>query len=244
MQKFENVNLVYVLRQIMNTNTDYYKNDFEYDIKTMSKAAVSNNPDKKRLLFMSRPKGTYCFRESEVFTKDTFAHNAWKFYGQQTDDKILAYAIEITDLKTDCVIGNLYELDYTKHFNHVINVSVNPDDVSASEELKFTLSCEHKRLEKLKCGDISKYIDRITARAVKEKLAKMTQDEKQGVIDTMELAFDYGMGKGTLFDVELYNAIIKERSEEKPSIKKQLAENKGKSEPTKSKTPKKEDISL
>ena len=110
--------------------------------------------------------------------------------------------------------------------------------------MKFTLSCEHKRLEKLKCGDISKYIDRITARTVKEKLAKMTQDEKQGVIDTMELAFDYGMGKGTLFDVELYNAIIKECSEEKPSIKKQLEENKDKSEPTKSKTPKKEDISL
>ena len=47
----------------------------------------------------------------------------------------------------------------------------------------------------------------------------------------------------TQADIDLYNAIIAERTAKKPSIKKQLAENKGKSEPMKSKTQQqKEDI--
>ena len=45
---------------------------------------------------MSRPSGTYCFRERDVFLKGTQQHNTWKFYGEQTRAKILAYAVELT----------------------------------------------------------------------------------------------------------------------------------------------------
>ena len=68
---------------------------------------------------MSRPSGTYCFRERDVFLKGTRQHNTWKFYGEQTRDKILAYAVELTGAANGTVQGNLYELDYQQHFQHI-----------------------------------------------------------------------------------------------------------------------------
>ena len=73
---------------------------------------------------MSRPSGTYCFRERDVFLKDTRQHNTWRFYGEQTRDKILAYAVELTSTKDGTIRGNLYELDYQQHFRHVIDAAL------------------------------------------------------------------------------------------------------------------------
>ena len=58
----------------------------------------------------------------------------------------------------------------------------------------------------------------------------MTENEKQAFVDGIELTLDYGMTEGlTQSDMDLYNAIIQERTEgEKPSIRQQLAENKAK----------------
>lgn len=57
----------------------------------------------------------------------------------------------------------------------------------------------------------------------------MTEDEKQAFVDGIEVSLDYQMTEGiTQSDMELYNAIIKERKEQKPSIRQQLAENKAK----------------
>lgn len=245
MRKFENVDIINSLRRIMNINTEHYKTDFIKDADKIHLLSLSDNPENKSLLFMSRTNGTYCFRERYVFTKDTFEYNTWKYYGEQTNDKILAYAVKITGVEKGVIKGNLYKLDYPKHFKHVIDVAINNDDVSADEELKFTLSCEHKRLEKLKSGDIDNHIADLSKTKIKAQLDRMTEDEKQDIITHVELSRNFGeTDLLTQADVDLYNAVTAERAEQKPSIKKQLAENKGKSEPTKSKTPKKEDISL
>ncbi|WP_313132725.1 hypothetical protein [Anaerocolumna sp.] len=45
------------------------------------------------------------------------------FYAEQTRDKILDYAVELTGIKKGKVLGNLYELDYQNHFIHVRDVS-------------------------------------------------------------------------------------------------------------------------
>ena len=43
MQKFENVDLIDTLRQIMQAHTQYYKQDFKYDIDAIQKAAMSGS---------------------------------------------------------------------------------------------------------------------------------------------------------------------------------------------------------
>lgn len=124
MQKFENVDVIAALGKIMRQNTAFYQSDFDIDKGIIQRAAASDQAVDKTLLWMSRPSGTYCFRERDVFLKDTRQHNTWRFYGEQTRDKILAYAVELTGTKDDTILGNLYELDYQQHFRHVIDAAL------------------------------------------------------------------------------------------------------------------------
>ena len=124
MQKFENVDVIAALSEIMRQNTAFYQSDFGIDKGIIQRAAASDQAVDKTLLWMSRPSGTYCFRERDVFLKGTRQHNTWRFYGEQTRDKILAYAVELTGTKDDIIRGNLYELDYQQHFRHVIDASL------------------------------------------------------------------------------------------------------------------------
>lgn len=103
----------------MHQNTAYYQSDFAFDIKMLREAARSDQPEDKLLLWLSRPSGTFCFRERDVLLKDTQAYNTWKFCGEQTCDRILAYAVELTGAANGTVQGNLYELDYQQHFQHI-----------------------------------------------------------------------------------------------------------------------------
>ena len=124
MQKFENVDVIAALGEIMRQNTAFYQSDFDIDKGIIQRAAASDQAVDKTLLWMSRPSGTYCFRERDVFLKDTRQHNTWRFYGEQTRDKILAYAVELTSTKDGTIRGNLYELDYQQHFQHIREVAL------------------------------------------------------------------------------------------------------------------------
>lgn len=140
LQKFENVDVVASLEAIMKQNTAFYQSDFDIDKQILRKAAVSLIPEDKRLLWFSRPSGTCCFRERDVFLKDTRQHNTWRFYGEQTHDTILAYAVELTGTEQGKIKGNLYELDYPQHFREVIEKSISADN--------YTLLYEHGELTK------------------------------------------------------------------------------------------------
>ena len=135
LQKFENVDVIASLEAIMKQNTAFYQSDFDIDKQILQKAAVSPVPEDKRLLWFSRPSGTCCFRERDVFLKDTRQHNTWRFYGEQTRDTILAYAVELTGTEQGKIKGNLYELDYLQHFREVIEKSIPADN--------YTLIYEH-----------------------------------------------------------------------------------------------------
>ena len=124
MQKFENVDVIAALGEIMRQNTAFYQSDFDIDKGIIQRATASDQAVDKALLWMSRPSGTYCFRERDVFLKETRQHNTWRFYGEQTRDKILAYAVELTGIKDGTIRGNLYELDYQQHYRHVIDAAL------------------------------------------------------------------------------------------------------------------------
>ena len=118
------MDVIAALEAIMHQNTAYYQSDFAFDIKMLREAARSDQPEDKLLLWLSRPSGTFCFRERDVLLKDTQAYNTWKFCGEQTHDRILAYAVELTGAANGTVQGNLYELDYQQHFRHVIDAAL------------------------------------------------------------------------------------------------------------------------
>ena len=124
MQKFENVDILKSLKAIMQTHTEHFQSDFDIDVKVLKQAAKSPNPEDKKYLWLCRPAGTWCLRERDTFIKDTREHNTFCFYAEQTRDKILAYAVELTGIEKGRVTGNLYELDYKKLYEHVKDVSV------------------------------------------------------------------------------------------------------------------------
>ena len=110
-------------------NSVRYRNDFEIDKEIIGRAAASDKAEDKTLLWMSRPSGTHCFRESDVYLQGTAQHNTWKFYGEQTRDRVLAYAVELTGKVRGVIRGNLYELDYPQHFRHVAAEAVQADNI-------------------------------------------------------------------------------------------------------------------
>ena len=83
MQKFENVDILACLDAVMKQNTGFYQSDFEIDKEIIHKAAASPDREDRTLLWLSRPSGTHCFRERDVFLKDTRPYNTWKFHGER-----------------------------------------------------------------------------------------------------------------------------------------------------------------
>ena len=92
--KFENVDVEQCLRSVMERNTKHYQSDFEFDVGSMERIAQTKHPERTPLYWMSRPSGTWCFRERDVFIRDSDAFHTWQFY-KDTRDTILAYTVEI-----------------------------------------------------------------------------------------------------------------------------------------------------
>ena len=117
------------LNAVMKQNTGFYQSDLDIDKEIIAKAAASPHREDKTLLWFCRPSGTHCFRERDVFLKDTAPHNTWRFYMEQTSDRVLAYAIELTGKERGKIKGNLYELDYAKHYERVKEKELPADTV-------------------------------------------------------------------------------------------------------------------
>jgi hypothetical protein len=124
LRKFVNIDILASLDAVMRRHTESYQSDFQIDKEIIRKAAQSTETEDKTLLWMSRPGGTYCFKERDMFLRDTRAHNSWRFYHEQTKDKVLAYTVEISGWKGDKIVGNLCELDYQQHAEHVRRASL------------------------------------------------------------------------------------------------------------------------
>lgn len=129
MRKYENVDIIAALGAVMEVNTEHYKSDFRYDIEKFREAVATPDAENVHLLWMSRPSGTWSFRERDVYVKGTSANNTWSFYAD-TRDTILAYAVEITGRQGGKVLGNLYELDYKRHVQEVNRLALPPVDVT------------------------------------------------------------------------------------------------------------------
>lgn len=127
LNKYENVDVFVSLTAILRQNTAFYQSDFEIDKEIFQRAAASQNAEDKTLLWLSRPSGTQCGRERDVLLKDTAPHNTWRYFGEQSRDPILAYAVTVTGTEDGIIKGDLYELDFRRHFQHVMEQALPAD---------------------------------------------------------------------------------------------------------------------
>lgn len=131
MRKFIDCNIIKVLYEVMRHHTEHYQSDFEIDKEIFLETALSSKKD-KGLLWLCRPFGTHCLSENEVYIKDTYENYTWLFYGDQTSDPIIAYAVEIKNIKDGKIIGDLYELPYGQHSREVKNKALPADSIELS----------------------------------------------------------------------------------------------------------------
>ena len=132
MSKFMNIDLLGNLEKIMRINTRSYQSDFEWDRETLMDAAanVDTVPLRDRTyLWMSRPCGTWCVKEKDVFLEPACAHNIWSYYAGETSQRILAYAVEVMGMENKKAVGNLYPLDYRKHVESVKDAAIPADRI-------------------------------------------------------------------------------------------------------------------
>lgn len=106
--RFEDVDLLGALSRIVDLHTQHYKDDFDLDKELISKLAVSDRSEDKQLLWMSRPCGTYTLREREVYLEGSHENKVWRFYQEQTNDPVLAYAISLKEVRGGKIFGDLY----------------------------------------------------------------------------------------------------------------------------------------
>ena len=117
--RFEGVDILDALGQIMELHTQHFKQDFDLDKELIPKLAVSADPEDRRLLWMSRPCGTYTLRERETYLDGSYENSVWKYYYEQSKDPVLAYALSIKGIQDSKVMGNIYPLDYPDHVERV-----------------------------------------------------------------------------------------------------------------------------
>ena len=215
MERFENVDLISVLERIMKINTEHYQSDFEYDIKTVQAAVASEKPIDKTLLWLSRRNGTHCYFESDVFLKGSSANTGWKYW-DSSKESIKAYAVVVKEQRDGIIYGDLFSLDFAEHCKSVRKNSVKADtqvvhyenkDIPMDAGKYFTIQNERV---------YGKYIGTEVLPNDPEQLKTVLDSEKH-----KRAGFPLG-------DIEKH---IKElESGRKPSIRKQLADNKAKTD--------------
>ena len=114
MQQFKNVDVVSFLEQVMKSNTKHHQEDFEVDKKALESAMISDSPDDKYLVWLSRENGTHCLKENDIFIiNPNFSHSS---YGEATG------STSILVVKNDFLFSNGF-----KEINGVFTDKINDD---------------------------------------------------------------------------------------------------------------------
>lgn len=114
------IELIPFLARVMEGNTKSYRSDFSFDVETLTKAIQENNMEDRVFYWMSRPAGTWCVKEREVFLRGTSAHSIWTYYAD-TPEGIKAYHITVTGQNEGHIMGRVIPLNYPEQVRRVQN---------------------------------------------------------------------------------------------------------------------------
>ena len=123
--KFTNVDILKTLHAILLANTQHYRDDFyQFDIQYFWKRMNAGTDYDRKLLWLSRPNGTNCLREHDVFVAGSSHHYLWRYYQEYDNARNLAFFVELKDVVNGRLFGDVYELKYAEHYNRVVKESV------------------------------------------------------------------------------------------------------------------------
>ena len=139
LKKHTDVDIVAELKKVVDIHVESYKEDFDIDKRIIRRAAESQSPEDKTLMWFCRPQGTHCLSENQVFIQGTRDHATFCFYAEQTDDDCIARVIIPKTVKRGKVFGDVFEINYLKEAENVAQNSVAPDHDRLTFEDGFVL---------------------------------------------------------------------------------------------------------
>lgn len=128
--------LIPFLEGIVAENTKTYQDDLIMDVGQLSAAMLDPVPENRVFLWMSRPCGTWCFWEWEVYLRGTEAHNTWTHpdYIAQAN-QIKAYRITVEPGNPGAfVLGKVQPLNYGEQVERVKRLALPVHQVTLNFE--------------------------------------------------------------------------------------------------------------
>lgn len=125
--KHIDVDVIAFLKEQMERNTKHYQGDFDIDKEIIEKAAASGCKENKTLLWLSRPMGTQCVSEHDVFVRDSSAYITWQHYAGEADANYITYAVDLTGKENGVIRGNVCKMDFKAHAAEVAEKAVVAD---------------------------------------------------------------------------------------------------------------------
>lgn len=127
--KFCSINILSFMERVVQKHTKYYRSDFEIDKKMLWKSMEQEEAQGQTFLWMCRTAGTWLLPEQNVLLKGTSENNTFNFYMEQSADVVLVFAVRVTNIVKGVLMGDVYVLDYSKHYAHVGDVALHPETV-------------------------------------------------------------------------------------------------------------------
>ena len=107
------------LEKVVQRNTIAYAEDFDADKEILWNSAQESSLEHRSFLWMSRPCGTWCLPEREVFLRDSRAYKTWTFYADQPKG-IKAYRVVVDGIRDGRLAGKIVPVNYTKQVQRVV----------------------------------------------------------------------------------------------------------------------------
>lgn len=115
------VDIIPFLESVVEENTRSYQLDIVHDECRLQKAMLEVRQEDRTFLWMSRPCGTWCFLEREVFLRETPAHITWTYKEYTADaEHIKAFRIIVAPGRPGAfVLGKVQPLNYGEQVQRV-----------------------------------------------------------------------------------------------------------------------------
>ena len=107
----KNVDLLRAMDEIGKEKVLCYQKDLEPEFEKI-KGIVATGETEQELLWLVRKFGTWLFPTESVYTENTFANVAWKYY-EKCASEVSVYAIHIHEVKDGVIYADIEEISYT-----------------------------------------------------------------------------------------------------------------------------------
>lgn len=124
MERFESLDLIKDMWNLVNQNVSVYQSDFNYDKEYILEEFRERNV--KDFIWFLRETGTCCAKEREAYIQGTFENAECLSFLAQSK----AFFVHLSELKKNGqVLGSVYEVSSEKLLEQIVNCSVPPEKV-------------------------------------------------------------------------------------------------------------------